>query len=133
MGADSYCYKTAYEADAEIALHNAREALLDSGDFPEGFDPFAMDEAAMEMAEAGGTGTILDIMGISTSPEIGAAAPLYDVELMELFGTTKPTESQVENNNKMYNILGRGDCRFLTLYDDNGAPKYTYFFGLSWD
>jgi hypothetical protein len=48
-------------------------------------------EEAMEAADADGTRSILDMERLSDAADYGAVVPLPNEELIDLFGTDKPT------------------------------------------
>jgi len=85
------------------------------------------------MAEAGGTRTLLDVAGISDSPELCYASPLDEEEIVKLFGTAKPTLSDVKGTQKYFDGIGRGECRFFVIYSSNETPKSYFFYGFSVD
>src|SRR3984893_8755886 len=102
VGAEPYDYTVPYEPDIQAALDKLRRRVFESKEFNGAeFDP-ATPEAALELAEADGTRSILDISRISDSPDFCCAAPLSPEELERYFGTQKPTESMVRENGEFW-------------------------------
>jgi hypothetical protein len=86
----------------------------------------------MEDADADGTRSILDISLIADEPDYGAASPLDEGILEELFGTTRPTRADVEANMDFFEDLERGHAIYLTLYRGD-QPDELMFAGYSLD
>jgi hypothetical protein len=90
-------------------------------------------EELIEMSAESGTHSILDIKGISNEPDFGTAAPLTDEELVQLFGTTKPTKSIVEGKISEIQLLRSSwQGTYIVLYEDK-MPKEILFAGFSGD
>lgn len=60
------------------------------------------------------------------------AAPLDEEELKSLFGTTQPTRAQALDSMELTEMIERGTCRYLTLFE-NGIPTELFFVGYSFD
>ena len=165
MGANPYCYFAPFETDiaATLAVLQEREfragryhPALRSADpptwtfrqnFPPGPDfpsPGAqhgsIDEARAEALESG-TGTILDILGLSPAPLLLHASPSTHETLVVLFGHSNPDHDEVVRellNSQLMKALafwqgiGRGECRYFLVYA-NGAPAEVFFAGYSVD
>ena len=86
----------------------------------------------MDASEADGTRSILDISQIGDTPDFCVAAPPNEEELASLFGTTQPTRAQALNSIPLKEMIERGHCRHLTLFE-NGIPKEWFFVGYSFD
>ena len=92
------------------------------------------DEFVMEA----GTGTILDILHISDNMDYSPAYILKEEELIEHFGTDKPTREIIDEKvwdywdhvADSFGIRGVGIC--ITAYQDD-VPIKLYFGGYSYD
>jgi hypothetical protein len=132
VGAEPYEYTVPYEPDIQAALNKLRRRVFESKEFNGAeFDP-PTPEAALEMTEADGTRSILDISRISEQPDFCCAAPLSHVELERYFGTQKPTEDLVREHDDFWEDLERGMARYVILYEGD-EPKGIYFAGYSFD
>jgi hypothetical protein len=147
MGAHPYWYFTKYEADVEAALHKLRRREFEAGrynpimpfmEFPVDLNaesPGAQHQSiqhARDAADMDGTRSILDIESISDTIEFGAAAPLDDVVLEDLYDTTKPTREMVESNMDFFEQVDRGQAVYVVVYKD-GKPDELCFAGYSFD
>jgi hypothetical protein len=113
MGAEPYFYIVPYQEDIDAALQKLREQEFQAGRYnPAVWSPFfsrgespgaqhATIDEAREAAEADGTRSILDLDHISDEPEICAASPVPEEELIRYFGTTKPTREMADENDSM--------------------------------
>lgn len=97
----------------------------------------SIDELLEEQGESG-THSILDIQGVSDEPEFGAVSPMPADELVELFGTDKPTRKVVEEKLGDYDLVEhplvseRWQGIYFTVYQD-GKPHELFFMGTSGD
>jgi hypothetical protein len=153
VGADPYWYVVPYEADVEDALQKLRQREFQAGrynpvtTFPE--FPVRLEvltpgpqhssiEEVLENANEDGTRSILDITQVARSPfdnnqiPFFTAFPLADSEIVELFGTLRPTRQAVETNRSMWDRIPRGSAIYVTLYD-NDEPSEILFAGYSFD
>ena len=159
MGADPYFYYVGYEDDKNGALQKLRQREFEAGRYaPVMYQwdiPFPLDElsgapapgkqhASLEEAMAdefvmeAGTGTILDIRQLSDKLDYGCAYVLTKEELIEHFGTDKPTRELIDEKvwdywdyvSDTFGVRGVGIC--ITAYK-NGAPAELYFGGYSYD
>jgi hypothetical protein len=153
VGADPYWYIVPYEADVEAALLKLRQREFQAGrynpvtPFPE--FPVRLDaatpgsqhrsiEEVLENTNEDGTRSILDIPQIARSPlddsqmPFCTAFPLADSEIVELFGTSRPTRQAVEANHTMWDRIPRGSAICVTLYDNDAACEIL-FAGYSFD
>jgi hypothetical protein len=89
-------------------------------------------EEAFEDADADGTRSILDMMQVSATPDYNAVAPLPEEDLINLFGTDKPTHEMIEESDELYEMLERGQGRYVIVYRD-GQPSEIFFAGYSFD
>jgi hypothetical protein len=132
MGGEPYEYTVPYEPDLQAALDKLRKRVFENKEFNGAeFDP-PTPEAALEMTEADGTRSILDISQISDEPGYFCASPLSADQLEQYFGTQKPTAGMVRNHDEFWEDLERGMARYVILYEGE-APKEIYFAGYSFD
>jgi hypothetical protein len=132
MGAEPYDYTVPYEPDIQAALDKLRRRVFESKEFNGAeFDP-PTPEAALELTEADGTRSILDISRISDQPDFCCAAPLSPEELERYFGTQKPTEVMVREHGDFWEDLDRGMARYVIVFEGD-EPKGIYFAGYSFD
>jgi hypothetical protein len=132
MGAEPWSCFTKFDSNIQRALDKLRDEVFESGNFryaEEG--PSSIDEA-LEIADADGTCSILDIMQISDTPDFCCAAPFTKSELTTYFGTEQPTRSDVESSEDFWEEMERGQARYAVLYA-NGQPSEIYFAGYSFD
>jgi hypothetical protein len=147
MGAEPYWYVVEYKPDINKALQELRGQEFQAGRynpvipfpaFPIGPHSPAPGARHATMADAfkasgaDGTRSILDLVGISDEPDFGAAAPLSDEVLQELFGTTRPTRAMVQANHDLWELLDRGQGIYIILYKHD-QPDAIYFAGYSYD
>jgi hypothetical protein len=147
MGAHPYWYTVKYKANTQAALDELRQREFRAGRYNPvmPFITFPITDAspapgaehdsieeAMEEADADGTRSILDIDKISDEPDFCKATPMAAELLEELYGTTQPTRSQVEENMDFLEDLERGHALYTTLYKD-GQPDELFFAGYSFD
>ena len=132
MGAEPYEYTVPYEPDVQAALDKLRRRVFDSKEFNGAeFDP-PTPEAALEMTEADGTRSILDISRISDHPDFCCASPLSAEELESYFGTQKPKEVMLRESGEFLEDIERGMARYVILYEGD-EPSGIYFAGYSFD
>ena len=147
MGGHEWFYFVPYQSDINIALQGLRRREFEAGRYNPvmWFPPFPVDanspapgaqhtsiEEAMEAADADGTRSILDMERISDTPDFGAVVPLPKEELIDLFGTDKPTRDMIEDNDDLFERLERGQGVYVIAYQDD-APTEIYFAGYSYD
>lgn len=132
MGAEPYQYTVAYDADVQVALENLRAAVFAQGNYRGAeFSPSSPDEA-LEMMDADGTASILDIQRVSAQPDFCCAAPFSSGELREYFGSEHPSRADVDESDVFWDELERGQARYLVLYED-AVPTAIRFVGYSFD
>ena len=132
MGAEPYDYFVTYEEDVHAALEKLRAGVFSRGEYRGAeFGPSSPDEA-LEMMDADGTASILDIQKVTPAPDFCCAAPFSGEELDEYFGTNKPTREDLEGNDMFWDDLERGQARYAIVYE-NDQPSELYFVGYSFD
>ena len=147
MGGHPWFYFVPYQSDISGALQELRRREFEAGrynpvmwipEFPVDSDSpapgagHASIEEAMEDADADGTRSILDMVRISDTPDYAAVTPLPNEELIDLFGTDRPTREMIENNDDLWERLERGQGVCVIAYQDN-VPTEIYFAGYSYD
>jgi hypothetical protein len=147
MGGHAWFYFVDYEPDINSALQKLREREFRAGrynpvtwfpEFPVGPDSpapgaqHASIDEALEDADADGTRSILDMMRIADEPDYFAAAPLPAEDLIETFGTDKPTREMIEAHDELFDALERGQGVYVVVYEDE-RPSEIFFAGYSFD
>jgi hypothetical protein len=146
MGAHAWFYFVPYDEDVSNSLEALQRREFWAGRYNpcEPFPRFPVDlnhapgakhrsiDAARTAADADGTRSILDITRVSAKPDFGAVAPLDDDELMDYFGSTKPTAMDVESSDALFEEIERGQGVYVVVYE-NDAPSQLFFAGYSYD
>ncbi len=156
MGAEPWSCFTPYRDDVAEALEESRLREFAAGRYrkpwgPES-TPATIDEV-IEASEADGTCSILDMMGVSDTPRnpefrlgsgefqmfdfdgdpmLGLVAPLTPEQLVELFGTARPTRAMIEGSSDYYELIDRGLGIYIVAYDGD-SPSELFFAGYSFD
>lgn len=90
-------------------------------------------EALLEQCAEAGTHSILDIDRITEAPDFGAAAPMHDSMVIELYGTSKPTRADIEaHHGAATEEMARWQAYYTLVYKDD-QPVEIYFEGVSGD
>jgi len=92
-----------------------------------------------------GTQSILDLFRVGSVPDFCTVCPLDDNDLVQLFGTTKPTRELVENVliawkpdpprpalDLFWERIDRGQGRYIVTYSGS-EPSEIFFAGYSFD
>ena len=132
MGAEGYIWVTKYKKNLADALETARMEVFASGKFIGADKLPASIEKAIELGAESGTGSLLDIVTVSEAPEICAVCPVDTEELLEFFGTERPTIEQIEKSVSFWASFDRGEARAITLYE-KGQPARICFAGWTID
>jgi hypothetical protein len=146
MGRHPWWYLVPYEKDVANTLEALRQREFKAGRYnpAEDFPRFPVDlnhapgcqhasvDEAREDSDADGTRSILDVSRVADEPDYDVVAPFDDDELMEFFGTTKPTPDDVEDCDDLFEELERGQGRYVLVYE-NDQPTQIYFAGYSYD
>lgn len=174
MGSFPYYYFTKYQPDINSALQALRQQEFRAGRYDpamNSYDPkmwmFGFNfpptadspapgaqhdsiEEALEDAGESGTGSILDIQGISNTPEISKACACTNEELQEMFGTNKPSrrmieeglavsgkpgkwdDDAIERQGEFFETIDSGEGRYIVVYE-NDEPTEIFFVGFSLD
>jgi hypothetical protein len=132
MGAEPWSNLTKYDSDIQRALDTLRRDVFAAGEFRYAEEHPSSIEEALEIADADGTASILDIHKIADEPDFCCAAPLSPDELKRYFGSEYPTRDDIEASDDFWEDLERGQARYAIVYAD-GKPSEIYFAGYSFD
>jgi len=150
MGAEPWDCFSEFDQDVEALLQRTRKREFDAGKY-EGFDGEdwcekgdenygkgprhrSIDEAR-EAGDADGTKSILDITTVSLEPSEEefrdplVAYPLSKSRLTSLFGSEKPTASQVMANHDVWDLIERGTCLYIPVFENANSAKPS---GMCW-
>jgi hypothetical protein len=142
MGAEPWSYYVPFREDTVAAMEALKEQEFAAGryrmDDPD--NPPATIEDAVADCDADGTGTILDMIGVSNTPhdpssedpQFCMVAPLTAEQLHELYGTDQPTHAMIQGNQGFYEWIDRGLGVYIVVYQD-GTPSELFFAGYSFD
>lgn len=90
-------------------------------------------EELFELNQESGTHSIIDITEISNTTQEDESGTLSTENLMQIFGTEKPTRELVEEKaNDLLDFRGRWLCTYIVVYKDNKPDEY-FFTGFSGD
>ena len=91
----------------------------------------SIEDAIMDAGEEG-TRSILDIHTVSNRAGFGTAAPFPKAAYMELYGTERPTQSDIRANKDFLRWASPAQCIYILLYEKNAAePTQVLFAGRS--
>jgi len=95
-------------------------------------EPTTIEELIM-LNEEDGTHSIIDITGISSTPKFGMATPLSSLQLIDFFGSEKPTRDLVKQKVvEIMDLRERWQATYIIVYKD-GLPDEIFFTGFSGD
>jgi hypothetical protein len=132
MGAEPWDYFVPYESNIQSALNRLREREFRAGRFRGSEGRPATIEQAVELMDADGTGSILDITHVAEEPDFCAVCPLPEEVMLDLFGTDRPTRAMIEANMDFYEDIDRGQGVYIIAYKDD-KPTEIFFGGYSFD
>ncbi len=133
MGAEPWDYFVPYEKDVQSALDKLKQREFQAGRYRYSEENPSSIEEALEIADADGTASILDIDRAGPTPDFGVVAPLSRERLEELFGTAQPTRAMIEEHMEdFYEEIERGQGVYIIAYQD-GKPAEIFFGGYSFD
>ncbi|MDZ4783806.1 MAG: hypothetical protein SGJ19_26460 [Planctomycetia bacterium] len=132
MGAEPWQYFVPFEQDFQRALDKLKEREFVAGRFRYSEEGPTSIEEAREIADADGTGSILDIDRVDADADFGVVVPLSDAQVQEFFGTDRPTRAVVQASDDLYEDIERGQGVCCTVYV-NGQPSEICFCGYSYD
>jgi hypothetical protein len=132
MGAEPWSCFAKHDGNIQRALDRTREEEFRAGRFRYAEENPTSIEEALDIADADGTASILDISQISAEPDYGCAAPFTPVELQHYFGSEQPSRNDIERAEDYWEDMERGQARYVVVYAD-GEPSEIYFAGYSFD
>ncbi len=132
MGAEPWSSFTKFDSDVQRALDNLRRDVFVAGAYRYAEEKPSSIEEALEIADADGTASILDIQQVSDEPDFFCAAPFSPDELKSYFGSDHPTRSDIQGSEDYWDDLERGQARYAIVYADD-RPSEIYFAGYSFD
>jgi hypothetical protein len=132
MGAEAWDYFVPYEADVQAAMEKLRDREFRAGRFNGAEENPATIDEAREVADADGTRSILDIDRVGDEPDYGVVVPLASEQLVEYYGTDRPTREMIEENNEFFEEIERGQGVYIIVYRDD-KPSEIFFGGYSYD
>jgi hypothetical protein len=132
MGAEPWSYFVDYQTDVEQALQELRAVEFAAGRYRYAEEQPQSIEEAIEIADADGTGSILDMLAVGGQPDFGVLAPFTPTELTQYFGSATPSRQAIESTYEHYDNIERGHGRYAVVFD-GGQPAELYFAGYSYD
>lgn len=132
MGADAWTYYVAYESDVRAAMKKAQERVFQAGEYRGSEVRPSSIQDAVAATEPEGTGSILDMMGISDAPDYGTISRISAERLKELYGTDRPTRKMVEEDMRFFEDIDRGQGVYIVLWERD-EPTEILFAGCSFD
>ena len=146
MGGHPWWYMVPYEKDIQKSLDSLREREFKAGRYnpAEDFPRFPVDtshapgckhssiEEARDDSDADGTRSILDVTNVGEARDYDVVARVGDDELMEYFGTTKPSAEEVGDCDELLESVERGQGVYVVVYE-NEEPSQIFFAGYSYD
>jgi hypothetical protein len=133
MGAEPWDYFVPFEDNIQAALDKLRVHEFQAGRFRGSEEGHATIEEVMNNMGADGTGSILDITTVADEPNYFAVAPLSREQMVELFGTDRPTRQMIERNHgELYELMDRGQGVYVISYEGD-KPSEIFFGGYSFD
>jgi hypothetical protein len=146
MGGHPWWYLVPYEKDVANSLEALRQREFKAGRYnpAEDFPRFPVDlghapgcqhtsiDEAREDSDADGTRSILDVSRVAAKPDFDAVAPVDEDELVEFFGTTRPTAEDIEDCDELFEQIERGQGIYVVVYE-NDQPTQIFFAGYSYD
>lgn len=133
MGAEPWDYFVPYEDDVQAALDKLREREFLAGRYRGSDDGPESIHEIREWRDEDGTGSILDITAVAEEPDFCTAAPLSREELIDLFGTDRPTRRLIEQHlSDVYENIDRGQGVYIVAYEGD-KPSEIFFGGYSFD
>jgi hypothetical protein len=142
MGAEPWIYFVPFEEDFQSALEKLKAQEFAAGRyFPVNDEFFESDFGgevpesiadAREMADAEGTGSILDIDRVGDSADYCVVRRFTATDLESYFQSATPDEQLVKSSNTFYEDIGRGQGVCFPVYEGNKAVAIC-FAGYSFD
>jgi hypothetical protein len=156
MGAEAWSYFVPYREEIGGALEDLKQREFEAGRYLKPnrphLAPSSIDEV-LKNCEASGTRSILDMVGVADVPRnpefrvgsgefqmfefegdpmFGLVAPLTPEQIVDLFGTERPSREMIERNPGCFELIDRGLGLYLVAYDGD-TPSELFFAGYSFD
>jgi len=152
MGGGVWSHFVPYREDIAGALEDLQRQEFEAGRYRKPFGPHLPATSIVEAVracDASGTGSILDMIGIADEPRpsgfrledafeadidpmFSMVAPLASEQLIELFGTERPSRAMIEDNDALCELIDRGLGLYIVAYDGD-EPSELFFAGYSYD
>jgi hypothetical protein len=152
MGAEAWSYFVPYREDIAAALEDLKRREFEAGRYRKPVGPHLPATSIVEVVracDASGTGSILDMIGIADEPRppgfcledafesgvdpmFSMVAPLASEQLIDLFGTERPSRAMIETNDAYYELIDRGLGLYIVAYEGD-EPSEIFFAGYSFD
>lgn len=132
MGGEPWSSFAKYKPNLQQALDAHRQEVFALGAYRYAEEDPSSIEEALEISDADGTASILDIQAISDEPDFCSAAPFTDEELVDYFGSTRPTRADIEAAADCFEEIERGHARYAIVYEGD-EPVEIFFAGVSFD
>jgi hypothetical protein len=147
MGGQPWFYFVEYQSDVGSALHQLQKREFEAGRYnpvvmfpefpvtPASPSPGAKHRSiaeALEASDADGTRSVLDMESVGNEMGAGVMVALPAAQLLELFGTDRPSRAMIEGNMDFFNELERGHGIYIIAYG-NDKPSEIFFAGYSYD
>ncbi len=151
MGAEAWSYFVPYRDEIAAALEDLKRQEFEAGRYSQAAGPGPAPttiEEAVTACDSQGTQSILDMIGVADGPRppgfdlnsfdfdsdpgFGLVAPLAPEQLIELFGTERPSRAMIERNDAYYEWIDRGLGLYIIAFE-GGAPSEIFFAGYSYD
>lgn len=140
-GASGWSYFAPYERNTKAVLERLRWEVFRKGNYyklrPE--QKAKSPEQALLLNDTEGTHSIIDIQKVALLPrrpcEFGAVCPLSPAALVGLFGTERPSRTQVDalaQDTRLLSLFHRWSGVYVVVYEGD-TPKWLYFTGSSGD
>jgi len=132
MGAEPWFHVAPYQSDIPAALETLRQRVFAEGEYRGSDAEPATIEEALENMDADGTASILDIDHVADEPEPTGVTVLAPADAKRYFGTERPGRADVEQADRFWDGIGRGEAVCVVVYDGD-RPSELYFAGYSFD
>ena len=126
MGSEAYIWITKYDESLAKALKTAREEIFAAGKFLGAEKHPKSIEEALKYNPEEGTGSLLDIRNVSITPEFLCVNWLSSDELLEFFHTKHPKFEDVKGCQALWDSIGRGEARAITLFEKGKPAKICF-------
>jgi len=136
MGAESWSHFVPYQHNIADALEALRQREFAQGRYylRGGHPPPQSIEEAVDQAGPEGTRSVIDVTsGVTPIPAPGCIFVLSRQQVIDLYGTDRPTREMIEENQAFFNHIDRGEAICIVAYDKAGRERELFFAGYSFD